>query len=140
VRPDDLDDLGGFCIFDRSWQLYYASDALGWLSEEAKTAEQYSMQAIAEYEDASAPGWAFAYQALSQVNLAIARIGHSEVDGAADALATVLVLPPEMRIAAVVQSVQRVHDLIRRSLNPKSRELQEEIEAFTSTPLRALPR
>ena len=65
---------------------------------------------------------------------------YREIDGALDAIAPVLELPAEQRIRGIVSSVQHVHTALRRpELPPAGRELQEEIEVFTKTPLRALP-
>lgn len=141
VRPDDLDELGGLMTFSRSRQLYYAGDALTWLAGEAEAAENYSAQAVAAYADPTHPDWAFGDQAGSHADLAIARIAGGELEGAVDAIKPVLDLPAERRIGGIIKSVQHVHGaLVRSPLAPASLELQEQLEAFTLTPVRALPR
>lgn len=140
IRPDDLDEIGGLCSFGPTRQLYYAADALVWLTDEAEQAETYANRAVAAYQDADSPDWAFGDQAGSHTNLAVTRILRAERDGAAEALQPVLDLPAELRINGIVNSARRVHEALRRSaLGTDTTELQEQIEAFTRTPLPALP-
>ena len=141
VSADDLDDLGGVCAFTRPRQLYYAADALAWLPEEAEQAERYSTAAVDAYQDPTDPAWAFGDQAGSHADLAIARIARAELDGAADALAPVLDLPPAQRINGIIASMHRVHRALDHSrLSADASGLREQIEVFTRTPAAALPR
>jgi hypothetical protein len=141
VQADELDEMGGLCTFGRNRQLYYAADALAWLPGERETAEQYSRQAVDAYTDQSHPEWAFGDAAGSQAAMAITRIANGELDGAADALAPVLGLPAERRINGVVHSARRVHQALRQSGHAEdARDLQEEIEMFTRTPMQTFPR
>jgi hypothetical protein len=140
VHGDELDELGGMCKFSRARQLYYTADALAWLPAEAGQAQDYATQAVTAYQDATSPEWAFGDAAGSRCDLAVARIALGEIDGARDAIAPVLELPAEQRIRGIISSVQHVHTALRRpELPPAGRELQEEIEVFAKTPLRALP-
>jgi hypothetical protein len=141
VQPDEVDELGGFCTFSRNRQLYYVADALAWLPTEARTAEQYSLDAVSAYADPTAPDWAFGDAAGSACDLAAARIGRAEIAGAAEALGPVLALPSEQRINGIILSMNRVHRAL--STAPASQEtrlLQERIEMFTATPIAALRR
>lgn len=141
VHGDDLDELGGICTFSRPRALYYAADSLAWLPSEAAEAERYSLAAVDAYRDNTGPDWAFGDQAGSHTDLAIARIGRGELDGAADAIAPVLNLPAERRINGIVASAQRVHQALTRSgLASDAADLREQIEIFTSAPINALPR
>lgn len=141
VRRDELDELGGIATFSRPRQLYYAADALAWLPDEASAAEGYSNQAVSAYANQASPDWAFGDDAGSHCDLAIAHIFGRERDGAAEAIAPVLALPVDQRIGGIVKSVQHVHaTLIRSPLAADSQDLQEQLEAFTRTPLRAIPR
>ncbi|WBQ05380.1 XRE family transcriptional regulator [Kribbella sp. CA-293567] len=140
VQADELDEMGGLCTFGRNRQLYYAADALAWLPGEVETAEQYSRQAVDAYTDQSHPEWAFGDAAGSHAAMAITRIANGELEGAADALAPVLGLPAERRINGVVHSARRVHQALRQSGHgDDARELQEEIEMFTRTPMQTFP-
>ncbi len=141
VEGDDLDEMGGLCTFGRNRQLYYAADALAWLPGERDTAERYSRQAVDAYTDQSHPEWAFGDAAGSHAAMAITRIANGELDGAADAIAPVLGLPTERRINGVVHSARRVHQALRQSGRADdARDLQEEIELFTRTPMQTYPR
>jgi len=99
---------------------------------------------VAAYDDAEgsgSPDWAFGDQAGSRADLAVARIAQGELEGASEALAPVLDLPPERRIRGIISSAQHVHDALRRAgLSEAFRDLQEEIEVFTRMPVKALPR
>lgn len=142
IRPpgDELDELGGICTFTRPRQLFYIADALAWIPSQAPQAQDYAARAIDAYTDTSTPEWSFADAAGSRCDLAVARITGGEPDGAREAIAPVLDLPPGQRIHAIVVGVQHVHTALRRPGLPTAvRELQEEIEDFTAIPLRALP-
>jgi len=141
VEPDAVDELGGICTFSQPRTLYYAADALAWLPGEADNAVSFSTRAVAAYADRSDPAWAFGDQAGAHSDLAISRVASRELDGAAEALAPVLDLAPEQRINGVVHSVHRVHQsLVRSGLAVEARDLIDQIEDFTITPLKALPR
>ncbi len=140
VNNDDLDEMGGLCTFGRHRQLYYAADALAWLPGEVDEAERYSREAVDAYTDQTHPEWAFGDAAGSQAAMAITRIANGELDGAAAAIAPVLGLPAERRINGVVHSARRVHQALRQSGHADdARELQEEIETFTRTPMQTFP-
>jgi hypothetical protein len=140
VRPDELDDLGGLCTCDRSRQLYVTADALAWLPERAKLCRKYSEEAVAAYQDSTAPDWSFSFQAGSHTALAIARIGMGELDGACEAMASVFELPAPQRINPVMQSVRRVYSALNSSPLAGGRpELAEKIKVFAGTYPERLP-
>ncbi|GAA0897923.1 MULTISPECIES: hypothetical protein [Streptomyces violaceusniger group] len=141
VQEDEVDELGGLCTFGRARQIYYAAEALSWLPSEVTAADDYARRAVDAYEDSSSPEWAFGDQAGSRSALAIARIQAGELEGAAEAVAPVLDLAPEQRINGIITCTQRVHLALRDSpLAEAGAGLQEQIEIFTRTPLKALPR
>jgi hypothetical protein len=141
VQPDEVDELGGICIFNQPRTLYYAADALAWLPDEAPPAQDYSTRAVEAYANTNDPAWAFGDQAGSHADLAIARIAGRDIEGAADALAPVLDLPTEQRINGVVHSVQRVHQsMTRAGLAGDAGDLVDGIEDFTHTPVREAKR
>jgi hypothetical protein len=141
TRTDDLDHLGGICTFGRSRQLYYAADALALLPAEADAAEHYSTLALDAYGDPAAPDWSFSDQAGSAADLAVARILRNEIEGAAEALAPVLDLPPAQRINGIMASVERVQEALGEAPESEARDLlREEIEVFLRVPLAAIPR
>ncbi|MEW2527527.1 hypothetical protein [Streptomyces sp. NPDC047071] len=141
VQEDEVDELGGLCAFGRARQLYYAAEALSWLPSQSAAATDYAQQAVGAYEDASSPDWAFGDQAGSRSALAITRIQMGELEGAAEAVSPVLDLAPEQRINGIITCTQRVHRALRDSpLAEAGSGLQEQIEIFTRTPLKSLPR
>lgn len=141
IANDELDEFGGICMFSRARQLYYSADALALLPSESARAEEYATQAVTAYSDEDKPEWAFGDQAGARTDLAIARINHGELEGAAEAIAPVLAMPPARRIRGVVASARNVHNALASSDLAKSgAELQEQIEDFVRTPLAALPR
>ncbi|MEU8240170.1 XRE family transcriptional regulator [Actinoplanes missouriensis] len=141
VQPDEMDDLGGICAFNQPRTLYYAADALAWLPEQASEAEGFAARAVEAYSNRHDPSWAFGDQAGAHADLAIARVARRDVEGASEALAPVLDLAPEQRINGIVHFAQRVHQaLTRAGLAADAQGLIEQIEDFTTTPLRALPR
>jgi hypothetical protein len=115
VQPDEMDELGGICTFNQSRTLYYAADALAWLPSEAERAEDYSARAVDAYANRNDPARAFGDQAGSHADLAIAHVARRELEGAAEALAPVLDLPPEQRINGIIHSVQRGQGWYRSS-------------------------
>ena len=137
---DEMDEMGGVATFSRHRQLYFAADALAWLADQAAATQDYSAEAVAAYADPADPDWAFGDAAGSRADLAIARVRQGEVDGAAEILAPVLDLPIEQRINGIVHSVERVHGALDGTTSTDGVELQQRIEDYTRTPLRALPR
>jgi hypothetical protein len=143
AEDGELDQMGGIATFTRSRQLYYAADALAWLPSEAEAAEAYSAQAVDAYADDSKPDWAFGDAAGSDADLAVARVYRGELDGAAEAMAPVLNLPPAQRIRGIIASARHVATAIERagrSEDSAAADLQEHIEVFVRTPVKALPR
>lgn len=141
IQPDEVDELGGLCTFNQNKTIYYAADALAWLPAESSAAQEYAQRAVDAYADESSPDWAFGDQAGSRSDLAIARVSAGELEGAAEAVAPILELDPEHRINGIITSAQRVHKALSSSdLAVSAGELQEQIELFTRTPLKSLPR
>ncbi|HWE91650.1 MAG TPA: hypothetical protein VG317_19470 [Pseudonocardiaceae bacterium] len=142
VVSDELDQLGGLCTFSRPRQLYYAAEALIWGgATEADQTERTAANALEAYAVAAASDRAFGDEAGTRCDLAIARVLQGEMEGAAEALAPVLELPPDQRIHGVVTSVERIRSALREVdvSDRRVNELGEAIESFTSSPL-ALPR
>lgn len=139
VELDELDEFGGMAVFTRPRQLYYAADALAWLPGQSQAAKDYATQAVEAYADPTGQDWAFGDQAGSHCDLAVARIHSGELDGAAEAVGQVLSLPVEQRIGGVIKSVKHVHRALGNApASDITTDLQEQIEAFARTPLRAI--
>jgi tetratricopeptide (TPR) repeat protein len=141
IQTDELDELGGICTFNQPRTLYYAADALALLPAEADKAVEYAARAVNAYADPNDPAWAFSDQAGSHADLAVARVASRDLEGAEEALTSVLALAPAQRINGIVNSVQRVHQSVTRAgLASDAHDLIDRIEDFTATPLKALPR
>lgn len=135
LQPDELDTLGGLCTFSRPRQLYYAADALAWGGEaEANHTERLALEALDTYSGAPDQDRAFGDEAGARSALAVARVLLREIDGAAEALAPVLELPPPQRIHGIVTSVEHVRTALGAMTDPgrDAIELAGAIEGFTS--------
>lgn len=137
VIPDDLDAIGGMCAFAAERQDYYAAHTGTLLpkqlsgSQIGRKAGRYAEQAIDVYEAAPAAP-SFGDLAGARVALAITRIRDGELDGAAEAVAPVLELPPPMRINGVRTCLHGVHRELAASASRAAivADVQQEIEAF----------
>ncbi|MGH3874488.1 MAG: hypothetical protein ACRDSR_23795 [Pseudonocardiaceae bacterium] len=142
LHPDELDTLGGLCTFSRPRQLYYAADALAWGgAAEVSHTERLASAALDAYAEAPDQDRAFGDESGARCALAVARILRREIDGAAEALAPVLELPPPKRIHGIVTSVEQVRTALHAVPDP-SREVTElagALEGFTAERL-GLPR
>ncbi|HEY6422509.1 MAG TPA: hypothetical protein VIY28_04515 [Pseudonocardiaceae bacterium] len=135
MEPDELDSLGGLCTFSRPRQLYYAADALAWGGEtEADHTERFALEALDAYAGAPDRERAFGDESGARSALAVARVFLDEIDGAAEALAPVLELPPPKRIHGIVTSVEHVRTALRTVEDPgrDAAELVSAIEGFTA--------
>jgi transcriptional regulator with XRE-family HTH domain len=144
VQGDDLDEFGGIMTFTRQRQLYYAADTQIWLPGAEAQAERSATEAIDAYQAADPAERSFSDEAGAHADLALARVGMGELDGAAHALRPVLDLPPDQRIGGVVASAMRIHEALRA---PRfrdasiTRNIQLEIEEYAQRPAAAaLPR
>jgi hypothetical protein len=95
---------------------------------------------VSRYDDPADPDWAFGDAAGSRTDLAIARIRRGEVEGAAEVVAPVLDLPVEQRINGIMQSLERVRRALDGTSSTAGIQLQQNIEGYMRTPLRALGR
>jgi transcriptional regulator with XRE-family HTH domain len=137
VTTDDLDQLGGILSFARPRQLYYAADAMVWLAGEEARTEHHARQALDAYASVAQNERSFSDEAGAQADLAVARVAQGDLEGATQALASVVSLPAGLRIHGIVSSVQRVHTALRAPQfqgSAAARTAQEEIEEFCRVP------
>jgi hypothetical protein len=111
VEGDELDEMGGLCTFSRPRGLYYAAEALAWAGD-AERAERLALEALDAYE-VSPDDRAFGDEAGTRCALAVARLARGEIDGAAEAVVPVLVMPVAQRIHGVVMAVDNVATALR---------------------------
>ncbi|MGH3430178.1 MAG: hypothetical protein ACRDQZ_21855, partial [Mycobacteriales bacterium] len=99
---------------------------------EAVRAEQVALEALNAY--AVARGSSYRNEANTRGALAVARVARGEVEGATEALAPVLGLPPAQRTHSIVTSVERVRTALQTLTDPgrNAIKLASAIEAFTS--------
>jgi hypothetical protein len=147
VAVDDLDSMGGICFFSRARQLYYAADAgaMLWRLHSASLVlpeDSHAADAVAAYESAPADERAFGDESGARTDLAIAHISQGSLDGAWEAIQPVLELPVSQRIHGIVGSILNVHHAAGAAASdaPLTRDIQEAIEGYISTPVAALPR
>jgi hypothetical protein len=140
VQPDELDALGGLYWFSRPRQLYFAADTLAWADSEADHTERLALEALDAYAVAPAQDRAFGDEAGTRCALALARVQRAQIDGAAEAIAPVLDLPPAQRIHGIVTSVEHVNTALRQIEQPSrsATDLMDAIQAFSFERL-ALP-
>jgi hypothetical protein len=93
------------------------------------------------YEVAPDVDRAFGDEAGTRCDLAVARVYRGEIDGAAEALAPVLALPPAQRIHGIVTSAEHVQRALLdvETPSPAVADLRGDLESFTTTRL-SLPR
>lgn len=141
LQADDLDEIGGLFAFPQAKQHYYAAGAYVYLDGLHADAASEAMRALELYESSDAESRAFADEAGTRAELALARIHEGQLDGARDALDPVLKYGPELRIGGIVASVGRVHAALRDRRYKDStiaRGLRDEIESFSQRPAAAL--
>lgn len=97
------------CIFSQPRHLYFAAETLSWGGQpESSDAERLVLEALDAYAAAPACDRSFGHEANTRIALAIARIFHGDVDGAADALTPVLELSPAQHPHSMVTAAERV--------------------------------
>ncbi len=116
---DELDNLGGMCSFSRPRQLHYAAAVFSWGGEaEANHTERLALDTLDAYATAPVQDRAFADEPNTRSVLALARVAQGQIDGAAEALAPVLDLPPAQRLHLIVTSVERVRTALGAIKDP----------------------
>ncbi len=131
---DDLHDaIGGEFTFDEARQGRCNGSAYVELgaAEPAITETRRAIELLGKMPPDRRSG---KVEAEAYADLSAAYLLENEFDGAREALAPVLVLPPELRIEGLTQRLERVRSMVVRSPFRRSREarqLREQIEAFT---------
>ncbi len=126
------------CTFSRPRQLYYAADALAWGGgPEAPHTERLATEALDAYDVAPAAERAFGDEAGTRCDLAVARVFTGEIEGAAEAVAPVLALPPAQRIHGIVTSAEHVQRALLQveSPSPVVADLRGALENYTAARL-----
>jgi hypothetical protein len=138
---DDLDEIGGLFTFSRAKQHYYAAGTYVFLDEGDADAEREALMALDLYESSATEERAFASEAGTRTELALARVHGGQIEGAHEALSKVLALAPERRIGGILHGLRHVHQALH---NPRyvnsvaAHDLRDDIEAFSRSPAAAL--
>lgn len=130
--PDDVTEFGGVLSFPEAKQSYYLGGTYGLLGDH-HAAETHALAAIRAYETGSFDERSYGDEALARMDVVNARIACGEVDGAEEALAPVLQLPPDRRIDQLKIASGRTARALREhpvGRTGKGRELATRIEEF----------
>lgn len=134
----ELQQFGGVLEFPQAKATYYAGSTYALLGDYAD-AERMATAAIRAYETGPPEERSYGDEALARVDIALARLGRSDdIEGAADALAPVLALPPEQRIRQIGDGLRRVQQRLSRPRLLAARpveQLRDQISEFTTTTL-----
>jgi hypothetical protein len=139
--PDDIDQIGGLLTFPDCKQHYYAAGTYAVLRDGGADAVREAEAALTLYRDGPVEHRAFAGEAGTRCELALAHARADQLDGVNDALAPVLAFPPERRIDGLIHSANRVHQRLlhpRYAKSPMARDIRERIQGFARVPAAAL--
>lgn len=109
-RNDELARFGGLLTFPVAKQLYYAGSALTIAGH--PDAERLALDAIWHYETGPPEERSYGDEALARIDVATARLGANDLDGAGAVLAPVLELPPAQRIRQVCDGLGGVRSTL----------------------------
>ncbi|MFJ9371135.1 hypothetical protein ACIRRA_42945 [Nocardia sp. NPDC101769] len=135
------DDLGGMFAFPVSKQLLYVSSTRLWLGSSSNLAAAASSaaDAIRLYDADSPETRRVGEKALAQVDLALARLGCSDLDGAADAIDSVLEAGGARRTESIARRLRHVHAALERPALSTSSTATSLRERLSASPIKPTP-
>jgi hypothetical protein len=104
---NDLDAIGGILTFPEPKRMFYTASALRRLGH-LGAAESGALAAITEYERGPAEQRSYGDEALAWLEVAIARAGRGELDGAATAIELVQRTPSERHLAPLLRPLREL--------------------------------
>jgi hypothetical protein len=107
VGSNDLDAIGGILTFPEPKRVFYTASALRRLGQ-LRQAESGALDAIAEYSRGPAEQRSYGDEALAWLEVAIARAGRGELDGAVSAIERVQHMPPERHLAWLLRPLREL--------------------------------
>jgi hypothetical protein len=107
VGSNDLDAIGGILTFPEPKRVFYTASALRRLGQ-LRVAESGALDAIAEYARGPAEQRSYGDEALAWLEVAIARAGRGELDGAVSAIERVQHMPPERHLAWLLRPLREL--------------------------------
>ena len=143
ARGDDLHlGIAGEFAFDDAKLWYYRALTLADIGDLAQ-AGSAAETAIRLYEDAPARSRSYGCQALARVELARVHLSSNKLDDAAEVLAELLTLEPDMRIASLHEHLQAFRSELLGLSSHRSRtarQLEQQLATFNAVrAARALP-
>lgn len=131
------DSLGGLFAFSETKQRYYAGSSLIWLDggDDARRAETEASAAIAAWEQMPVEQRSLDDERLAHIYVATARVQLGNVEGAADAMAPILVLPAAAQISWINKRAHRIGSMLsapRYAGSMAATDLREAIGALKS--------
>jgi hypothetical protein len=133
VRPDDLDEIGGWCTCGVIRQLDYTAGVYVRMPGAEDDAERFALRTLDALGESSEPDRSGRLFLGSSADLALVRARRGEVDGAGDAFEPLLELPVAHRTTYVRSLAMRVHSALgvgAGAVSPLAAGLREQIEGF----------
>ncbi|MFC8008689.1 helix-turn-helix domain-containing protein [Streptomyces cinereoruber] len=130
-RPDSLEGLFGF---SRAKQSYYAGSSLIWLQggHDAERAAREATAAIELWQAGPEVERSLDDERLAHIYLATARVQLDDVEGAADAIRTILSLPEEEQISWIVKRADRLAGMLGAPRYAGNRTAAETVAAINA--------
>ncbi|HEU0087539.1 MAG TPA: hypothetical protein VFQ77_07795 [Pseudonocardiaceae bacterium] len=133
------DDPGGMLAFPVAKQSCYAATARLWLGgpDNYARAEREAEHAVQLYAADPAEQCRLGELCLARLDLAAARLGRDDLDGAAEQLQDVLAIAAQRRTDSVARRLNQVGRALQRpryQTNALAVELHDQIRSFTSSP------
>jgi tetratricopeptide (TPR) repeat protein len=138
---DDLESFGGLLTFPIVKQTYYAGSTLVLMGRH-HDAERSALKAIQMYEAGPTDHRSYGDEALARVDVAAARLGLNDLDGAQAALEPVFRLPPERRIKQISAGLARTRALLAVAQYAQARaavEINAQLDTFGVPRANVLP-
>jgi hypothetical protein len=111
VTPDDLDAIGGILALPLPEQLGIVAGTAAWLPDAAE-AERAAREALDAFQSAPPHERSYNSEVIARADLALARVRQGLIDGAAEAISPILVVPSERRVHQIQASVGRVAEAL----------------------------
>jgi hypothetical protein len=133
------DDPGGMLAFPPAKQAMYAATALLWLGDEDNLvrAERLAGEAVELYVAESPERRRLGELSLARLDLAVARLGQEDLEGAAEQIPEVLAVAKRRRTDSVVRRLRQIAAALQRprfSSAALALDLRDEITAFCDAP------
>ncbi|WP_370021743.1 XRE family transcriptional regulator [Planotetraspora sp. GP83] len=132
------DEIGGMLVFPHAKQSFYAATCHLWLGgdQRFRQAERLAAAAVGWYEATPPDRRRTGEQCLAMLDLAAARLALGEIEGAAEAVQSVLSTGSRRRTDSVTRRLRQLSGQLERAAYrdaPVALSLREEIQVFTAT-------